>query len=249
MLALNDVTVTHGKATVLSRVSLQIHPGELVCVVGPSASGKSILMALLTKTLSPTEGMIEIDGVDLHLLPPTILQLYRSRLGIILQEDMLSPHRTITENLSLPLELRHASQSSIAQSVTTALQKIHLAHRAFDLPSVLSHGERKLVLIARTLIHSPLILLADEPLADLDTEQAIRAITLLKEYHHLGNTVIVMTTDAHLPEELKARVFELHRGTVKETTQKKTVIEEPKTYDILEEAIGGKRVKISATSS
>lgn len=204
-------------------------------------------MALLTKTLSPTEGTVEIDGVDLHLLPPAILQLYRSRLGIILQEDSLSPHRTIAENLSLPLELRHVSQSSIAQNVTVLLQKIHLAHRAFDLPHVLSHGERKLVLIARALVHNPLILLADEPLADLDTEQAIRAITLLKEYHHLGNTVIVMTTDARLPEELKARVFELHKGTVKETTQRTSVSEEPKTYDILETASEGKRIKITAS--
>src|SRR3989344_1300083 len=240
MLALNNVTVKYGNRTILSHVSLQIHPGELVCIIGPSASGKSLLMALLTKTLSPLEGTIEVDGVDLNLLPTGILHLYRNRLGITLKEDSLSPHRTVAENLSLPLELRDASQSSIAQNVTTFLQKIHLAHRAFDLPSALSHGERKLLLIARSLIHNPLILLADEPLANLDTEQAIRAIKLFEEHHNRGNTVIIMTTDARLPEELKARIVELHRGTLKETvhTQQSTP-EESKTHDIFEEVSEG----------
>lgn len=249
MLALNNVTYTQGTMNILSHASLQIHPGELVCIVGPSASGKSTLIALLTKTLSPTEGTIEVDGVDLNLLPPTILHLYRNRLGVLLQEDSLSPHRTVVENMSLPLELRHTSPSSIAQHVTCLLHKIHLSSHAFDLPHALSYGERKLILIARSLIHHPLILLADEPLSGLDTEQAITTIKLLQEHHSQGNTVIIMTTDARLPEELNARIIELHKGSLKEASPLHSAPKEILAHEIFEEAPQGKRVKITASPS
>jgi len=156
-----------GKA-VLSDVTLRIEPKECVCIVGEARAGKTTLFELLLKAQEPTSGSIEVDGVPLTTLPPLILQLYRSRLGVIFQEPRLLLHSTVAENIAFPLEIRGAAQSLIDRRVAELLKRFTLTTLKDQLPGDLSLSERALVGIARAFVASPLILMADEPLQALD---------------------------------------------------------------------------------
>ena len=246
MIELKNITKKYGARTVLSNISLRIHPGECVCIVGPSGSGKSVLLDLLLCRQQPTSGLVETDGIDLHRLPPSLLTRYRRHIGTVFQGDSLSLDQTVAENIALPLELRDVSDSSIEKNVTELLRRTNLLKRASDLPHSLSRGERALVHLARALAASPLVLLADEPLGALDTRQAGIAVRLLKEAHAKGTTVVLFTRDGSIAASLNARIVTLKKGTViRDEKGSDCKVNPPQEHRIIE----GEHVKITAVSS
>jgi len=214
MIVLKEVTKIFGKKTVLDHVSLTINPGEFVCVVGPSGAGKTTFLELLIGAGRVTEGGIEVDGVDLRAIPPTVLQLYRRRVGFIFQDYRLIPHRTVRENCAFPLEAAGWNDAQIKERVTDVLQILGLSALASSLPLDLSGGEQARVAIARAVIHEPMILLADEPTGNLDPQQSMEILRLFQQIHQAGTTVILATHDSGLVEALQTRVVYLKEGKI-----------------------------------
>lgn len=208
MLSIAELGMSYGNLTVFSGLSLAVQPGECVCVADRSGSGKSTLLRLLLGLEKPTEGKVEVDGVDLQALPPDVLQLYRRRIGCITQEPQLLRRMTVAENAAYPLEVRGLSAGS-ADAVSSILRRTGLAEKAASLPESLTHGERMMLTIARAFISQPMIVLADEPFAPLDPSQREIALSLFKEAQARGASVTVFTQHPTLGSILGARTLDM----------------------------------------
>jgi cell division transport system ATP-binding protein len=214
MIAFDHVTKSAGNRAILTDATFAIEPGEWVTIQGESGSGKSTLVRLLLRAEDPTSGRIQVDGVALASLPVPLLQIYRSRIGVIFQEPTFLDYATVEENVALPLELQGMGPAKILKLIAPALQHVGLASKAYLHPSELSRAERMLTCLARALIHEPSIVIADEPLSDLNEPQRAAAIALLKERHAAGATVIVLVRDAQDTQELGGRLLHLAGGHV-----------------------------------
>lgn len=212
MIVLKHVTKIYRGVTVFSDISLRINPGEFVCVTGGSGAGKSTLLGLLVGAEHPTMGTVEVDGVDLRAIPPLAMQIFRHKVGMVFQDRKLLPHRTVWENVAFPLEVNGASPDLIRKRVPAVLSYLGLDLRNSAFPEELSSGEKTCVALARAIVHKPAILLADEPLADLDATQKRQVLRVLRDFHALGSTVILATHDTELVEALQARTITLHSG-------------------------------------
>lgn len=214
MIVLKKVSKVFGRTKVLEDISFQIDPKEFICITGPSGAGKSSLISLLIGAEDVTTGAIEIDGVDLRSIPPPVLQLMRRRIGIVFQDYKLLPDLTVAENIAFPLEVCMAPDKTIRKRVPELLKRMDLVQRAGALPRELSGGEKARTAIARAIVHHPMILLADEPTGNLDPEQSLEILALLKHIHHEGTTVVLATHDAVLVDALQTRVIHLDTGRV-----------------------------------
>lgn len=214
MIELIGIAKYYGKTKVLSDISLSIEPGELVCITGPSGAGKSTLLHLLTGAEEATKGTIEIDGVDLRIVPPRALQIFRQRLGIVFQDYKLLKNRTVAENIAFPLEVCDVPDADIDIAVRQVLTIIDMTKHAHTLPNVLSGGEKARTAIGRAIAHDPLIILADEPTGNVDPQQSALIMNLFKKINESGATVIIATHDAGLVDALQTRVIELRDGSI-----------------------------------
>ncbi len=214
MIVLQNVSKNFGDGNVLENLSLQIDPGEFVCVTGQSGAGKSTLLALLVGAENVTAGSITVDGVDLRKVPAGGLQIFRRRVGIVFQDYKLLSNRTVLENVSFPLEVCGASDETIARRVPELLRRMELANRKNALPRELSGGEKARTAIARAIAHKPMILLADEPTQNLDPDQAKDVLQIFRDINAEGTTVILATHDDALVDALHTRVIRLEHGKV-----------------------------------
>jgi ABC-type ATPase involved in cell division len=237
MIALKNVTKSYDGKSVLSNLSLTIDPGACLCVVGESGSGKTTLMRLMMRAEDPTEGLVEVDGVNIRTLPAPILQLYRRRVGVIFQEPILLEHATIEENLGLPLELLGAPAALITRNTTDLLKRLHLAEKSALFPRDLSFSERSLVAIARALITAPMVIIADEPLHNLDAIQTKIVLELLTNMHKKGTTLVLFSRDNAVAHALKAKTVQIQNGTIAKqpTPEKVTQKASMDAHRILEE--------------
>lgn len=180
------------KRVVLNGVSGHIKSGEFVVVVGRSGSGKSTLLNLLGGLELPSQGRIQIDGVDLATLDDRALtQLRRERMGFVFQAYNLIPTLSVADNLRLPLSLNNRP---ITDQAEQWLARVGLEGRGEDWPDHLSGGEQQRVAIARALIHEPDIILADEPTGNLDLDNAEAIVALLDQLcREAGRTLIMVT--------------------------------------------------------
>lgn len=236
MIALKNVTKAYGSKVVLGGVTLRIDPGSCMCIVGDSGSGKTTLLRLLIRADDPTEGAVEVDGVNIQTLPAPILQLYRRRVGVIFQDPILLEHATVEENLCLPLELLGAPATLIRRNAADLLKRLGLASKAALFPKDISLSERSLLCLGRAVITAPMVIVADEPLQHLDAAQAKIATEILANMHKKGATVVLGSRDLALAHALKAHVTHLKEGKI--TRQAETEKSTPKTADahrILEE--------------
>ena len=183
------------RVTVLKDVNLNIQAGESVAVVGPSGSGKTTLLLLLAGLDSPEDGNIEILGTRLDALSADELaDLRRDRMGIVFQSFHLIPSLTALGNASLPLQI--AGDADADAKAREILSRVGLAHRESHYPMQLSGGEQQRVAIARALVHSPPLILADEPTGNLDKDTGMATSDLLFELHDtLGSTLVLVTHD------------------------------------------------------
>jgi putative ABC transport system ATP-binding protein len=178
----------------LKPTNMVIYRGEHVAITGPSGSGKSTLLNLLGLLDKPTQGLIEIDGIDVGAASERERAAVRAhRIGFVFQSFHLLPYRTSIENVMLaqvyadePRRRRHATAMA-------ALAQVGLEHRAHALPTALSGGERQRVAIARALVNRPSLLMCDEPTGNLDTTTTLELTDLLESLHQAGATLVVIT--------------------------------------------------------
>jgi len=214
MIELKNVSKVFKKKQVLSDVSFQINPNELVCIVGGSGVGKSTLIHLLAGAEQATSGSIEIDGVNLRAVPPIALRIFRQRVGVVFQDYKLLPYLTVAENIAFPLQVSGISDMLISQRVAMLIKQMKLSRVIKSLPRELSGGEKARTAIARAIVHKPMILLADEPTGNLDPNQSLQILKLFKAIHKEGTTVIIATHDVGLVDRIKARVLTLEDGRI-----------------------------------
>ena len=193
----------------LSDVSICIHKGEFVFVVGKSGSGKSTFIKLLLKELNPTEGRIFVGGRQVTNLKRKQVSLYRRKIGVVFQDFRLLKNKTVFENVAFAQEIIGMTKRDIARNVPIMLEMVGLKGKEKMYPHELSGGEQQRVAIARALINQPTILLADEPTGNLDPKTAWDIMMLLEEVNKRGTTVGVVTHNNDVVDVMQKRVINL----------------------------------------
>lgn len=199
----------------LNNANLRVNAGEFLAIAGPSGSGKSTLLNLIGCIDKPTEGHIVVGGVDTSkLTPKAMTTLRREKIGFVFQTFNLIPVFTAAENVEFPLLIRGVGSRERRMRVAEALDSVGLSARANQRPDLLSGGERQRVAVARAIVHRPTLVLADEPTANLDTNNATQLIDLMQDLNvRLGLTFIFSTHDARLLDHTP-RIVRLTDGQV-----------------------------------
>ena len=200
----------------LRGVSMEVHRGEKVALLGKSGSGKSTLLNLLGGLDRPTSGEIEVEGHDLAGLSSNRLAGYRLRtVGMIFQSFHLVPSRTARANVELPLVFGGVPARPRRLAAEEALDAVGLGHRLEHLPSELSGGEQQRVAIARALVNRPRLLLSDEPTGNLDSDNAAAIMEILEAHvRNHGATLVLVTHDEELADRHADRVVRLKDGLI-----------------------------------
>lgn len=215
MIVLRDVSVRHANGVAaLSRVNLQVSPGEMLFLVGSTGSGKSTLLKLLYRELLPSEGRVFVGEQDVTELDRRRIPFLRRQLGVVFQDFRLLPYKTARENVGFALQVIGHEPRLMHTKVNKALSRVGLARRADSLPQELSGGEQQRVSLARALVNEPKLLLADEPTGNLDPESSLDIMNLLCEVAETGTTVLVATHDRDIVDRFRKRVVELRDGRI-----------------------------------
>ena len=215
MIKLDKVSKKFGTGTLgLSDVSLLVDKGEFIFLVGPTGSGKTTLLRLLIRDTLPSEGNIFINEFDLIKLPKGKLSSFRKKIGVVFQDLKLLADRTIFENVVLPLEVSGENSQSAASRVEEVLRQVGLTEHRDKFPVQLSGGELQRTAIARALILSPEILLADEPTGNLDAATSWEIVKLLSDINKMGTTIIMATHNIDIVKSMNKRVVHLEKGRV-----------------------------------
>jgi putative ABC transport system ATP-binding protein len=202
---------------VLQGVNLEIAKGEFLALMGPSGSGKTTLLNLIGGLDTPSDGSVEVAGVDISRMSGAALSRWRSQnIGFVFQLYNLLPVLTAERNVELPLLLTRLSKAQRRKHVEVALKVVGLADRARHYPRQLSGGQEQRVGIARAIVTDPTLLLCDEPTGDLDRKAGDEILDLLQALNREhGKTIIMVTHDPHAAERA-TQVLHLEKGTLME---------------------------------
>jgi cell division transport system ATP-binding protein len=198
----------------LDRVSLAINRGEFAFLVGPTGCGKSTLIKTLIREVDITDGSVHIAGRDIGALPEKKVPQLRRNIGTVFQDFKLLPDRTVYDNVAYALQVIGAPRSEIRRQVAEILRLVGLSTKLHSYPDQLSGGEQQRVSIARAFVNHPPLLLADEPSGNLDPVTSIGVMQLLYRINKTGTTVLVVTHDREMVDNMRRRVIELYEGRV-----------------------------------
>ena len=227
MITLENVSKSYAKGQpALNDVSLHIDKGEFVFIVGNSGSGKSTLIKLLLKELEPTSGTIIVNDQNLGKMKRRKVPKYRRGVGVVFQDFRLLKDRNIYENIAFALRVTETPTKVIKKKVPAALSLVGLAQKYKSFPKELSGGEQQRVAIARAIVNEPAILLADEPTGNLDPTNSWEIMSLLKEANERGTTVLVVTHNQEIVNEMNERVITMKQGVIVSDEQKGGYIDE-----------------------
>jgi len=199
---------------VLKGIDFKAESGEFISIMGRSGAGKSTFMYQMSLLDEPTSGEIVIDGKNAHLMSEKEKMRFRlMKFGYVFQDYALLPELTALENVIVPLLMQGLSPAAAQSKAAAALARVGLGERLHNLPSQLSGGEQQRVSISRAIAHSPEVLFADEPTANLDRESSGVVMDIFKDLHAQGQTIIMVTHEeeyGHLAE----RVIQLDDGRI-----------------------------------
>ena len=215
MIDLENVTKAYSTGIhALNGVSLHIDKGEFVFIVGDSGSGKSTLIKLLLKELDPTSGTIKVNGINLNKMKQRAIPKYRRKIGVVFQDFRLLKDRNVYENIAFAQRVVITPTKNIRKNVPAMLSLVGLAEKYKSYPKQLSGGEQQRVALARALVNRPNILLADEPTGNLDPKNSKEIMKLLETINERGTTVVVVTHNQEIVDQMKKRVIAMHRGVI-----------------------------------
>lgn len=214
-------TFTLGDETItaVNNANLHIESGDMMAVIGPSGSGKSTLMNIIGLLDRADEGTYTFDGMDVTMLSDDEQAVIRNqKIGFVFQSFYLLQKLTALENVMVPLLYRNIGEKEAKDRAIRMLERLNLGDRVDHLPKQLSGGQQQRVAIARALVGEPELILADEPTGALDQATGREIMTLLKELNENGQTIVVITHDAHIAKQA-GRIVRIEDGVLKEEVQ------------------------------
>ncbi|MCI8931703.1 MAG: cell division ATP-binding protein FtsE [Lachnospiraceae bacterium] len=227
MITLENVSKAYATgAPALNGVDLHINKGEFVFIVGDSGSGKSTMIKLLLRELTPTSGNINVMGYDLVKIKHRKIPKFRRNLGIVFQDFRLLKDRNVYENVAFAQRIIQVSNKEIKRNVPSILATVGLAGKYKAKPKQLSGGEQQRVALARALVNRPTILLADEPTGNLDPKNSWEIMKLLEQINENGTTVLVVTHNREIVNSMQKRVVTMKRGVIVSDEEKGGYIDE-----------------------
>lgn len=206
MIEFQNVGYTYGGGELLSDVSLKLAPGSFHFLTGPSGSGKTTFMKLCYGALTPTAGKVSVFGEDMTTLDRDQMALMRRRVGVVHQDCRFLDHLPVADNVALPLTVAQRDLAAEQDNLRELMNWVGLSRRSDALPPELSGGERQRAALARAVIMSPDVILADEPTGNVDWEMSQRLLQLLVELNRMGKTVLVASHDLALIRATKSHV-------------------------------------------
>lgn len=227
LIQVKELGKSFGSMDVLKGISVDIHQGDVVFVVGPSGSGKSTFLRCLNRLEEPTSGHIFFEGVDITD-PKTDIDKHRQRMGMVFQQFNLFPHMTIMKNLTLaPMKLQGVSQKDAEATAMQLLERVGLADRAEAYPNQLSGGQKQRIAIVRSLCMKPDVMLFDEPTSALDPEMVGEVLNVMRDLAADKMTMVVVTHEMGFAKEVATRVMFMDEGYFMEENNPKDFFEHP----------------------
>ena len=214
MIQLFHVSKCYDRCVALDDVSFRIDKGECVILTGPSGAGKTTLLKVIFGAEIPDSGQILVQNRNVARLRGGAIPYLRRTMGIVLQNFQLLPKKTVYENVILPLIIQGVKRRESRKRVMDVLKAIGMEHKQKILTGVLSAGEQQRVCIARAIVNSPILLLADEPTGNLDADLTIEIVELFRRIHAEGTTILLATHNERVVEQMDGRVVHLQEGRV-----------------------------------
>ena len=210
----NVVKMYDGTNPVLDNISLEIPKGEFVFLTGPSGAGKTTILKILFGWESFEKGQVLVQGINVGKLTHRNVYTLRRSMGVVFQDYKLLPNKTVFENVSFAQEVIGHDRKTIRFKTWEALKNVGLTPKKDAYPAYLSGGEQQRIAIARAMVNSPAIILADEPTGNLDPDIAIEILKLFEELNRKGSTIIFATHSQEIMKAGNYRVISLNRGKV-----------------------------------
>lgn len=198
----------------LEDVNIRINNGEFVFVVGSSGAGKSTFMKLIMREEKANTGIITVNGFNLTSMKRKQVPMLRRTMGIVFQDFRLIPTMNVFQNVAFAMHVVGASGRDVRKEVSKALSKVGLGNKARSMPAQLSGGEQQRVGLARALVNSPDLIIADEPTGNVDPNMSYEIVSLLTEINKRGTTVLMVTHDHNLVRDFQHRVIMLDSGKI-----------------------------------
>ena len=216
----NATKIYENNAKGIQELSLTIEKGEFAFIVGPSGSGKSTIVRLLLKEIELSQGEIVVNGYNLNRISRGQVPYYRRKIGMVHQDFKLLENKTVYENVAFAMQIVEAPSRLIRRTVPGVLAMVGLQKKAKAYPNQLSGGERQRTSLARAIVNSPPLLIADEPTGNLDPDTAWDIMEILDDINSRGTTVIVVTHARDIVDEMQKRVITLRNGVLVKDLEK-----------------------------
>ena len=213
MIRLENVVKRYpGGREAVSQLSLHVAAGEMAFLTGPSGAGKSTILKLIALIERPTRGQVTIAGENTSRVPRRRIPAFRRRIGMVFQDHKLLADRSAFDNVALPLVIAGVGHRETARRVRAAIDQVGLLGKEKFLPAMLSTGEQQRIGIARAVVATPPLLIADEPTGNLDPELSFEIMRLFRRFNEVGVTVLIASHDLALIERLRGRRIGLRDG-------------------------------------
>lgn len=198
----------------INGISIKINQGEFAYIVGPSGAGKSTFIKMMYREEKPSSGNIIVNGANVAKIKDSRVPIFRRHIGVVFQDFKLLPKLTVYENIAFALEVIEQSPEEIKKRVLEVLELVKLKGKMDSFPDELSGGEQQRVSIARSIVNSPKVVIADEPTGNLDPETSWEIMNIFEEINKRGTTILMATHNREIVNTIRKRVIAIENGNV-----------------------------------
>ena len=215
MISFKEVSSKFDSGAGIENATFKIDAGEFLCVIGPTGAGKTTLLKLIYMDIFPDKGTVKVDKYSSDKIKRRNIPMLRRMIGMVFQKFELLNDRTVFDNVAIPLHVQGIGIKAVKDEVEHVLDNLGIADKRNHFPSELSGGEQQIVSLARALVKTPLIILADEPTGNLDPSASLRVIELLEEINDNGTAILMATHNYSMVKDRGHRFLQIVEGVVR----------------------------------